>query len=353
MAAVQIGDVQFEDSTYNAYSQYMTEEKSRLIQSGALVRDTQLDNSLMGGSGKVSMPKWGDLENNEENISNTMEADEYTGLQLPTENATPDKIGTILEEGVRLSRNKGWAAMQLSGELAGSDPMRAIANRTSTYRARRLQACFVATMTGIFADNDAAPTVAAGDTHDAGDMTIDKSGLGQGPGSFNAKNFLEAILTMGDSMEDLSLIMVHSQVYHTMQALNLIDFREHSNGLVLIPTYLGKEVIIDDGMPNDGAGKYESWIFGLGAVAMGVWTPDHAVEADRIAHAGNGGGEDILWNRWTHCLHPKGNRFVPPYAEGGPSNANTAGNLAHADSWSRVVPDRKSVRIARLITQEI
>jgi hypothetical protein len=132
---------------FTPYVQQLTEEKTALIQAGALARDAALDDMLAGGGLTFDVPSWKDLTNDADNVSSDTGGD-----------SVPAKIGTSNEVAVRLSRNKSWSAADLAAALAGSDPMNAIANRVAYYRARRLQAAFVATMTGVFADNAAAPS---------------------------------------------------------------------------------------------------------------------------------------------------------------------------------------------------
>jgi hypothetical protein len=55
--------------------QQITEEKSRLIQSGALVRDGALDVKLAGGGLTFNMPSWKDLANDTDNVSTDNEFD--------------------------------------------------------------------------------------------------------------------------------------------------------------------------------------------------------------------------------------------------------------------------------------
>ena len=205
-------------------------------------------------------------------------------------------------------------------------------------------------MNGIFADNDAAPS---GTEHVQGDLTNDIKGASfvDGTTNFNAGGFLDALVTMGDSQEDLAMVMVHSIVYNTMQKKNLIDFVSDSQGLVRIPTYLGRQVIVDDGLPNSG-GVFQSWIFGTGAVQWGVGQAKVPTATARKEDSGNGGGSEILYNRVVWGLHPTGHRYMGAAPNGGPSNANTTNNLANAGSWMRAYTERKQIKIARLVSRE-
>lgn len=328
---------------FTPYVQQMTEEKSRLIASGAVVRDASLDVKLAGGGLTFNDPSFKDLANDADNVASDNEATV----------STPNKIGSATEIQVRLERNQSWSAMDLGADLAGADPMTAIANRVSDYWRRRLQAMFVATGTGVFADNAAAP---AGTEHTINDLTNDISGVSFADGvtNFSAEAFLDAAVTMGDSMEDLGMVFMHSIVYNRALKNNLIDFIPDSTNADAraIPTFLSRQVIVDDGVPRT-SGVFQTWLFGAGAFRLGMGLPRVPTEVDRAPAAGNGAGQETLYSRTVWCLHPVGHKYaVASPASGGPSNLTTSGNLAHADSWERVFAERKMIKIARLITRE-
>lgn len=322
------------------YVQNITEEKSRLIQAGALVREGELDAFLAGPGLTMEAPNWKDLDNDADNVSG----------DSSDSDSTPNKLGTFSEIVVRMNRNNSWATSDLAGTLAGSDPADAIAQRVSAYWQRRLQAMFVAAMKGVFADNDAAPS---GSEHSQSDLTFDASGASfvDGVTNFTAEAFVDACTTMGDSQQDLALLFVHSIVFARMQKNNMIDMVPDSRQEIMIPTFLGREVIVDDGMPYS-AGVYQSWIFGRGAVRLGMGLPKVPTAIERNEAAGNGGGTETLHSRTQWCIHPIGHKYAGTPNKGGPSNAATSNNLAHAGSWQRVFPERKQIKIARLLTRE-
>lgn len=326
---------------FTPYVQQMTEQKSRLIRSGAIVRDPVLDQNLAGAGLTFNEPSFKDLDNDEENVS----------TDDPAQNSTPNKIGTTSEIQVRLSRNNSWSSMDLTSDLIAVDPMQAIANRVSDYWSRREQAAFIATMKGIYANN-ATVTDAY---HTQNDMLFDVSGAAFSAGvtNFTAEAFIDATLTMGDGLEDLTMVCVHSIVYGRMLKNNLIDFIQDSiNGQAIrIPTFLGRELIVDDGMPFS-SGVFDTWLFGRGAVRNGRGAPKVPTELDRKASAGNGSGQDIMHNRVEWCLAPVGYAYIGTAPQGGPSNAATANNLAAAASWRRAFPERKQLKMARLVTRE-
>jgi hypothetical protein len=319
---------------FTPYVQVLTTVKSRLVQSGILNANDLMNELLAGGGLTFNVPSFNDLDDDAENISTDNEAS----------SSTPNKISTNQEISVRLNRNNSWSSMDLAAQLAGADPMEAIANRVAAYWTRRLQDATVATMNGVIADNDAA---------DAGDYTNDVSGVSftAGVTDFSAEAFIDAALTMGDSMEELTGCLMHSVVFAKAQKNNLIDFIPDARGEIDIPTFLGREVIVDDGLPN-ATSVYDTWLFGSGTLQLGVASPPVPTELDRKPAAGDGGGQDVLHSRVQWGIHPVGHAYVGTPANGGPSNAATANNLAAAGSWNRVYPQRKQIKFARLVTRE-
>lgn len=351
--ATRVADV-IVPEIFTGYTQQLTEQKARIIQSGLVVRDGFLDTLLAGGGLTFNVPSFRDLDNDEERISNDSSAAFNTpdanvnaagSGNSPERPPNPNKIGTLQETAIRLSRNNSWSSMNLTAVLAGADPMDAIADRVAFYWARRMQAAFIATWNGVIADNVA---------NDNGDYVNDISGNAYSAGvtDFSAEAFIDTLSTMGDSQGDLSSIVTHSIVYNRMQKNNLIDFIPDSTGRVNIPTFLGHQVVIDDGVPRNG-NVYDTWIFGPGATRLGVGTPPVPTEIDRVSGAGNGSGQEVLYNRVEWCFHPVGYAFTGSQESGGPANSGSAGaNLDEAASWNRVYPERKQIKFARLVTRE-
>lgn len=348
--AVRVSDV-IVPEIFTPYTQTLTEQKSRLVQSGLLARSAVLDEKLMGGGITFNVPSFNDLDNDADRIStDTSVPFANADASLPAGVARPPnplKIGSKKEIAVRLNRNNSWSSTDLAAILAGVDPMNAIADRVAAYWTRRLQAAFIATWNGVIADNAA---------NDSGDYINDISGgaFVDGVTNFSAEAFLDAAQTMGDSQEDLVAVAVHSVVYNRMLKNNLIDFISDSiNGnAISIPTFLGREVIVDDGLPRTGS-VYDTWLFGSGATQFGVGTPPVPTEMDRKAGGGNGGGQDVLYSRVMWCIHPTGHAWIGTADDGGPANTGTANDdLDEAASWNRVYTERKQIKFARLVTRE-
>jgi hypothetical protein len=311
-------------------------EKTRFFESGIITRNGLLDELANAPGKSIELPYWNDLDGSAEvNYSS----------DDPASSATPQKI-TQGEQTARKSFvNQGWQAADLASELAmGGTAMEAVRARTDRYFARQWQRRLIAATNGVLADNVA---------NYSGDMVINvasESIAGQSATTrFNRDAFTEALYTAGDSAEIFTTIAVHSVVMAQMVKNNDIDFIPDSDGMATIPTYMGKRVIVDDGLTvtagtTDGF-KYNSVLFGPGAFGYGVGSPITPVAIDRNEEQGDGGGIETLWVRNTWLLHPFGFQQT-----GTPAGVSfTQAELAQAAQWDRVLP-RKNVPMAYLVT---
>lgn len=350
MAATRLSDL-IVPEVFASYMQNKTEELTALLSGGILTRDLSLDAKLAGGGLTFEAPSFADLDNTAANI----------GSDDPGVTSTPLAIGSLQETAVRINRNQSWSNMNLNNILTNEDPMAAIADLVAAYWAREMQRTVLATSVGIFADNDAAPT---GSEHVQYDLTHDAKGAGfvAGTTDFNAGNFISAVGTMGDAADGLGIVFMHSVVYQTAQRNNLIDFVADAvnPNAAKIPMYLNRRVVVDDSMPNPAAsgvtstatGIYHTYIVGSNAFSWGVGNPPRPVTTTYDEETGNGQGQETLYSRVQWCVHPTGHAYQGTAASGGPSNLATTHNLAHAASFGRVYPERKQIKIARLITRE-
>lgn len=352
---VQVADV-IVPTPFTDYTSANTRVLSDFVRSGILAPSEEVAEFLRGPGRTVTRPSWKDLDDDAMRIGTDANSPLYTagfGTAFPA----ASKIGTFSETMVRLNRNNHWAATVLAGQLAGADPFGRIGDRVSAYLARQLQATVLAILAGLFADNDAAPT--GSDTHLAGDLTFDVSGLAGGTfqaglTNFTAEGFFDCLQTAGDAKSMFKVMCTHSAVHNRMKKNNLIDFVPDSlKNAGDLDTFQGMPIVIDDGMPKSGQ-VYHTYIFTPGAL---VWddTVSGRMKPTEIVNrpeSGNGQGSEELWRRVQWCIHPLGHAYAGTSPDGGPDNTSSANMLAAAASWSRRTPERKQVGLARFITRE-
>lgn len=324
--------------------QRLSVERTAIFRSGAAQADPILDNFLAGAGATVNMPR--------QNPVDTSDVENVSGDD-PTVFSTPNKVAQNTEIAVRLNRNNSWSEMDLVRELLDYDPLQALAQRVAEYWAIRRQRAIVAHLTGVFANN-AASTDAY---HTQNDMTVDLSTLNassfsSGHTDFTGSAFVDAFATMGDNMDKIALVMMHSIVYAKAIKNGLIVFRNDADASATVPTYMGKDVVLDDMMPSPSSGVYETWLFGMGSIRYGTGTPPVPNEVLRVPSAGNGGGQELMWDRVTWAHHVPGVSYMGTPGTGGPTNLGTSNNLAAAGSWQRQAPVRKMIPIARIVTRE-
>ena len=326
-----------------------TAEKSKILNSGIAVANPRLNELITGGGTTINMPYWKDL----------LGADEVLSDSSPL---TPGKINADKDVAAVLYRGKAFGANELAGALAGDDPVDAIVERFADYRARQEQKTLISVLTGAFAAASMANHV------------LDRSTT-----AISGNMVLDAKQLLGDSADQLQAIMMHSAVFTELQKQNLIQYTTTSDGKIAFATYLGYNIVVDDGMPVEQvykastdtsvvAGKtyytydsstgvytpvasptgnpstssyyeedykvYTTYLFARGSVGRGEGTPVALTlaETDRDSLA----GDDFVINRWALVMHPMGIKWKGTPLGATPSNAE----LATGTNWERVYEDK-------------
>lgn len=334
MAEVRLADVIVPES-YDSYQTKETMQVQAFYNSGVLRPDGDLAAKLAGGGLTFKVPFWKDLDDTESDAA-TDDPDDF---------AVPDKLGTAMDIARRQYRTKGWSTMNLTQELAGSDPMKRIGSRTGAYWARQFDDIAIASVRGVFADNAA---------NDAGDMINDDSTDAVGAPSaaelFNAEGLMDAAQTMGDAKRVLKLIVMHSVVHTRLAKNDLIDFRPDSEGKGWHENFQGYRIMVSDKtttVAGTNRTRYHTYLFGADALGWAESPPAKPVEVESVPSAGAGSGSETLWTRKQFAIHPYGIKWTESSVAGEfPSNAE----LRLAANWDRVYPERKQIPMALYIT---
>lgn len=311
MPTTKIADV-IVPEVFNPYVIQRTQELSALFAAGIAQRTAEFDRLASQAARTVNMPFWNDLTGDDEVLSDSAAL-------------TAGKIAASQDEAVILRRGRAWGANDLAANLAGDDPMRAIADLVAAYWARRYQAMLISTLTGVFASASMA-----GNVHNI-------SALTGGAEKISATATVDAAQKLGDAKGELTAIVMHSAVEAALAKQDLIQYVQPSGQSDRVATYLGKRVIVDDGVPV-ATDVYTTYLFGPGAIAYGNGSPVGFVptETDRDSLA----GEDYLINRQTIILHPRGVAWTGTAAGSSPTNTE----LETGTNWNRVF-DNKAIRI--------
>lgn len=340
MSTTLISDV-IVPEVYAGYAEVDSPEKAAFFDSGVAVSSPKLNQEASTGGKILTLPFWKDLDGG---VEPNYSSDDVADIAVPGKIVAGEQIAR------NAYMNKGYSSANLSGELAGSDPMTRVKARFGAYWGWQWQRRTLASVKGVLADNVA---------NDDSDMVNDISGALRSDIAtgtlFSREAFTSAVFTSGDHWDDYVAIAVHSMIAKRMVDNEDIVYIADSQGSLVIPTYMGRRVIVDDGMPyvqaggpdpTDTAPFYTSVLFGAGAIGFGEGTPRKPVELDPVASQGGGGGIETLWERKTWVIHPFGTKFTSTTVTGeSPSWAN----LELAVNWDRVV-DRKQIPLAFIIS---
>ena len=309
---------------FNPYVIERTAELSAFYQSGIIARNPELDRLASSGGKLVNMPFWEDLDGPDEVLS------DQTAL-------TVDRITAAQDVAALLARGKAWSVNDLAKALSGDDPMAAIGDLVAEYWARRFNVILIKTLDGIFGNT-------------ATDMNDNKHDISGTPNAdvISAKTAVDAIYKLGDNADKLTGFAMHSATVAKLTKDDLIETIPPSEGKPAVRMFLGKPVVVDDGLPVSN-GVYTTYIFGAGAFGWGEGGAPVPVETARDALA----GDDILIHRRHFILHPRGVAFQNVNLDVDPNNPNEGTNatpsnvnLADYRNWKRVY-EPKNVRIVQ------
>ena len=332
MAQTQISDVVV-PAGFTAYQVENSMVSTAFYQSGVIVGNGEMQSQLVAGAQQFTVPFWSDAGEIEADITN----------DNPAILSTPQKI-TAAAQVVRKSfLHQSWSEMSLASELSGSEALQRVQDRVQAYWNRQYERRLVASLLGVLYSNVA---------NNSADMVLNISvstGTPTSANIFNGVGVINAALTLGDRLNDVKGIAMHSYIYSKALINNEIQFFKPSENGLEIATYKGMAVIVDDALVTAVPGIYVTILFGPGAVGYAVAEPrtGFGTEIWRTPAAGNGGGQTTLHSRFNAAIHPLGFSFTGASVAG---ESPIISELALAANWTRAVSQRKSVPLAFLIS---
>lgn len=333
MAVVQIANI-YNPLTFARREQEKQLELNAFYASGILVMDPRVTAQASVGGNKGELPFFKPLGTDEPNYSS-----DVSGTT-----STPKNITSAKMEWRLASQNQSWSTMDLARELALEDPVQAITGRQGAYWATTNERRLIQSSLGILANNVAA---------DSSDMLVTVALDTVGPilaaEKISAEVIIDAEQTAGDHQGGFAAIAMHSVVYSSLRKQQLITFVRDADNNTMFTTYEGKRVVVDDSLPAvAGTNRitYTSILFGAGAWVAGEGRVENPSEMDRVAAAGNGGGQDVIHSRRADIIHPLGFSFTSASVAG---QSATLAELATAANWDRVW-ERKNTPLAYIQT---
>ena len=342
MSYTAVSDI-IEPSVFTPYLAENTPEKLVMLEkSGILTPPTpEIASRFEAGGRKIEVPYWEDLDRTEPTVIDDSD-DKIQSSKITASDMTAYKH--------RLA--KKHSAKTIAGFVAtgkGDAPMNRVAERILAYWGWVKEQRIIATARGVIADNEA---------NDGADMVYSVYSDVAAPTAAERISY-QAInrgrLTMGENMDDLRVIGMHTHVYATLLDDEKIEFRKPSEAPFEVPYYAGMMVIHSESFPvvmGNNSAAYDCYLFAPGAFMHVDEIPSQptiygnlGAEVTRDPDTGSGGGEDALTTRRFELLHPAGMDFD---ATGlAKADGATFAELRDAAHWSRKY-QRKNVKFACL-----
>lgn len=302
MALTSYEDLVIQSKVLADYVDDLLPTKSALLNSSIIETNTALQKLASSGAYAIEMPVWGNLEG---------EADD-TGKGFDGNKLEPTNITASSEVATRLLRAKAFGNVDFTDIMSNQNIMDKIANKIAGFWVNELQKTLLQLLKGVFG--------ALGQTH-----TLDKS-----TAVIKPDDFIEAVSLLGDAGHRVSAIAMHSATFYKLISLQLIQYETTANKTISLPTFLGKQVIVDDALVDNG-GVFCTYLFGSGVISYANIEVPHAIEFQREAL----GGSQTVTSRRGFIMHPKGVSFLKP------APLVKTADLANAANWQKARSDKE------------
>lgn len=337
MALTQITDI-VNPAVFLQYQKDYTPQLFDLLGSSAITGvPAEVSAQMRAGGTIIDMPFWNDIARGEPAITN----------DDPSSIGVPKNVTASQEKARKLFLAEGWSQADLAGMIAtgsAKDPLAQISDNIALYWRNAAQTTIIKVLDGIRADN------AANDSSDMRYSVYSDIATPLAANKISPAAITRARLTMGEMMNEIGTIVMHSKVYGDALDQEAISFVQPSNLPYQIPRFAGMNVVVSDSCTlstgYSNTPMYRSYILGAGALAWDEEMPANAVEIHREPMQGNFGGTTTLITRRNRLFHVKGYSFISGSVAG---KSPTWAELATAANWDRKRA-RKSVRIAFLET---
>ena len=318
-----------------------------MIDSGAVVRDSQIAGLIANGSNVYTIPFYKVLGGDDDN---------YDGNTT----ITVSEPGGGSQSGVVYGRAHAWKDRDFIHDFnSKANPTVQIATQTAKYWHKKRQNRLIGILGGIFGISD--------DSTDFWDAwQLHTTNIASATSSASEANMVGATSAadaiqkaVGDNGGIFTMAIMHSKVANSLAGLNLLQFRKYTDAAgitrnINIADFNGMTVIVDDGCPVvnsasvTGGKEYTTYLFGAGALRYAEAPVKHPVETDRVSLTD--GGYDVLINRLRETIHPNGFTYTLPTVSSVKVVSPTDAQLAASANWSLAGVDPKTIPIARIIS---
>lgn len=318
------------------FAEYMAEQPTwndRILASGVLVQDNEIMN-LIGDRGNVAtLPFYVPIDEEE---SQALNNDGET-------NNVPVEISGKKQTAMLIQRMKAWKAKDFTRELTGADPLQHVGNSVAGYyrqvRTRDLMSIIDATLS--LSEMESHITDLSTTETPSSENKIDDTTL-----------IFAQQKALGDSSENMGLLILHSYVYARYKAMGLVDYNKYTinNAIereVELPTIGGFIPVVTDRFTVDTTKPavpiYKTYMLGTGSILTCDKTnyeePYYTNYDPETA-----GGIQKLYTKQGYVMHPNGFSIDPTKIA---KESPTVAELGAKANWSLAFKE-KNIRMGMI-----
>lgn len=309
-----------------------------MIQSGAVVEDSEIAQMISNGSNFFTVPFYNVLDGVQDVYNGV---NDFTGAELAGGSYS----------GVVYGRMAKWSAKSFIKDFnSGADPMAQIVAGVANFWIKARQTRLIGILKAVFGiAGDADFALHTTNIATTGASVTDANKVG-------VTSIADAcIKACGDNAGDYSLAIMHSSVANRLANLQLLEYSKYTDPAGItrnlpIATINGITVIINDLVPVEdsatasGQKEYTTFILGNGAIRYAQAPVE--IPSEMYRDPNKNGGVDMIYTRIRECFAPYGFSFKGDATTdvGVPDEV-----LFDSASWERKLP-AKALCLCQLVT---
>lgn len=300
------------------------------------------------------------------NIPFLIEPDHADEVQKTNVNPTINAITAGIQRAAILNRVSTLGAQALAGAASGSDPVKGIMDSLLGLRMRQRATALHSALTGIFGLGSTTNAAVGAFRALRLDNFVEIAANVTAAQLIDGDMVLGAIGLMGDAKLRLEggVAIMHSKIEEALSKQDQITTVRNSQGDVVMKSYKGMQVVMDDRLVRAGTGAgappvYSTFLCARGSIVIDEQDQEFTdkagyVAAVQVSDGDVAGNVVAVYDRTRYVIHPQGAKWDPtaPNIAAFTPNGGTARNadLADPDDWKLAFADVRNTGIVCLRT---
>lgn len=276
-------------------------------------------------------------------------------IQVASTAPTVNKVTSARQVAAVCNRVASLGNDALAAGVSGTNQVAFALDAINGVRSRNRQRRLLNTLRGVFGNAAAPGAGAAAFKALRNDIFLEAGNSATSANLFSSDAFIDTCSIFGDAIDKLEsgqgAVVMHSTVHAAATKQNDIATIRDSDGKIVMRTYKGAPVFINDILTRAGGTNgsvFETYIFLRGAVSTGD-KPQSATVGDLaslLLKEDEDTNDVTIYDRTRSIIHVQGTKWTGSPAGQSATNAE----LATEGNWSNVLQDNKNAGVICLRT---